>query len=509
MALSAKLRNDGGGLDSPGLFTDLYELTMAYAYWKSGMAGLEATFHVIFRANPFGGGYAVACGLQPVLEYLESYRFAGIDLDFLAGLKGNDGKPLFEPAFLRYLGSLRPEWSLDAMPEGTAVFPLEPLIRVQGPILQAQLLETALLNIVNFQTLIATKAARVCEAAQGDPVIEFGLRRAQGPDGGLSATRAAYVGGCAGTSNTLAGLRYGIPVKGTHAHSWVMAFGTEQESFAAYARAMPGNGVFLVDTYDTLRGVRHAVAAGRLLQASGNVLAGIRLDSGDLAYLSREARRILDEGGFPEAAIMASNELDEHLIESLKLQGAKVNLWGVGTNLATGGSQSALGGVYKLSAVKDAGGGWIPKVKVSEQAQKTSVPGVLQVRRYRSGGSWAGDMIYDAGSPPEDAVLIDPADPTRRKRIPPEAEWEDVLIPYVRRGRRIREPDSLEAGRERCRTQLAALHPGIRRFRNPHVYPVGLERSLHALRLRLVSEARGLSQEAAAGTGTAKGGDSG
>lgn len=469
---------------------------MAHAYWKSGMAGLPATFHVTFRANPFEGGYAVACGLQPVLEYLEGYRFAGSDLDFLAGLRGNDGKPLFEPAFLLYLESLRPEWSLDAMPEGTAVFPLEPLIRVQGPILQAQLLETALLNIVNFQTLIATKAARVCEAAQGDPVIEFGLRRAQGPDGGLSATRAAYVGGCAGTSNTLAGLRFGIPVKGTHAHSWVMAFGTEAESFAAYARAMPGNGVFLVDTYDTLRGVRHAVAAGRLLRESGHALAGIRLDSGDLAYLSREARRILDEGGFPEAAIMASNELDENLIESLKLQGAKVDVWGVGTHLATGGGQGALGGVYKLSAVQDGGGDWIPKVKVSEQALKTSVPGILQVRRYRSGAFWSGDMIFDAGSPPADAAILDPADPTRRKLFPPDAEWEDLLVPYVRKGMRIREPDSLQACRARTRTQLAALHPGIRRFRNPHTYPVGLESSLHALRLRLVCEIRGLSPEA-------------
>lgn len=481
-------------MESPGLFTDLYELTMAYSYWKSGLASREAAFHVFFRSNPFEGGYAVACGLGPAIEYLEGYGFGAEDLDYLAGLTGNDGRPLFEPAFLRYLRELRPGVSVDAVPEGTVVFPLEPLMRVQGPILQAQLLESALLNILNFQSLIATKAARVCQAARGDPVVEFGLRRAQGPDGGLSASRAAYVGGCAGTSNTLAGKRFGIPVKGTHAHSWVMAFDSEAESFSAYARAMPGNGVFLVDTYDTLEGVRHAAAAGRLLRQGGHELAGIRLDSGDLAYLSQEARKILDAEGFPGAAIMASNELDEHLIESLKSQGAAINLWGVGTQLATGGGQGALGGVYKLSAVRDAGRPWLPKVKVSEQAAKTSVPGVLQVRRYGCDGFFAGDMIYDVGTPPaEDPQLIDPADPTRRKRIPPGAEWEDLLVPVFREGRRVGAGPTLSEMRERTSRQLARLHPGIRRFRNPHGYPVGLEPSLCRLRLRLIAEAKGIS----------------
>ena len=486
-------------MQSSALFTDLYELTMAYAYWKSGIADREAAFHVIFRANPFGGGYAVACGLEDALGYLESFRFGRDDLDYLAGLAGNDGKPLFEEAFLRHLEALRPAWSVDAVPEGTVVFPLEPLARVQGPILQAQLLETALLNILNFQTLIATKAARVCEAARGDPVIEFGLRRAQGPDGGLSASRAAYVGGCAGTSNTLAGRRFGIPVRGTHAHSWVMAFDSEREAFQAYARAMPGNSVFLVDTYDTLRGVEHAVEAGRALRKAGHRLAGIRLDSGDLAYLSREARRILDEGGFAEAAIMASNELDEYVIESLKLQGAAIGLWGVGTHLATGAGDGALGGVYKLSAVRDGPDRpWRPKVKVSEQPFKTSVPGVLQVRRYRSGERsgeyFAGDLIYDVDAVPEgEPVLIDPADGIRRKRIPPGSDWEDLLVPCVRHGRRVGETPGLERARARTRSQLDGLHPGIRRFRNPHAYPVGLESSLYAARLRLIAEARGLA----------------
>jgi nicotinate phosphoribosyltransferase len=484
-----------GAMHSSALLTDLYELTMAYAYWKNGIADREATFHVVFRSNPFGGGYAVACGLADALAYLEGYRFDGADLDYLAGLSGNDGRPLFETAFLRQLEGLRPAWSLDAVPEGTVVFPLEPLARVQGPILQAQLLETALLNILNFQTLVATKAARICEAARGDPVVEFGLRRAQGPDGGLSASRAAYVGGCVGTSNTLAGRRFGIPVKGTHAHSWVMAFDTEREAFQAWARAMPGNSVFLVDTYDTLRGVEHAVEAGQALRREGHLLAGIRLDSGDLAWLSREARRILDEGGFPEAVIMASNELDEYVIESLKLQGAAIGLWGVGTHLATGAGDGALGGVYKLSAVRDGEGQpWRPKVKVSEQPFKTSVPGVLQVRRYRTGGWWAGDLIYDVGAEPEgEPVLIDPADGMRRKRIPAGSEWEDLLAPCIRNGRRVGNIPGLEQARQRTRTQLDGLHPGIRRFRNPHGYPVGLESSLYATRLRLIAEGRGLA----------------
>jgi nicotinate phosphoribosyltransferase len=480
-------------MESPGLFTDLYELTMAYSYWKAGIAAREAAFHVAFRANPFDGGFAVACGLWPALEWMERFRYAREELDYLAGLQGNDGKPLFEPAFLDMLAGMRLEVTVDAVPEGTLVFPQEPLLRVQGPILQAQLLETGLLNILNFQTLIATKAARICLAARGDPVIEFGLRRAQGPDGGLSASRAAFVGGCVGTSNTQAGMAFGIPVRGTHAHSWVMAFDSEAEAFDAYARAMPGNGVFLVDTYDTLEGARHAAHAGRILRASGHELAGIRLDSGDLAYLSQEARKILDAEGFPDARIMASNDLDEYLIESLKTQGAAIDVWGVGTQLATGGSQSALGGVYKLSAVRDPGGEWRPKVKISEQILKTSIPGVLQVRRYMVADTLSGDMLYDSTHPPSGVPeLIDPADPMRRKRIPPGAAFEDLLVPVWRRGERLAEPPSLTASRERASAQLARLHPGCKRFHNPHAYPVGLEPSLHASRLALIAQARGL-----------------
>jgi nicotinate phosphoribosyltransferase len=342
--------------EASALLTDLYQLTMAYGYWKTGKADQEAAFHLIFRTHPFKGGFTLASGLEDSLRFLSGFRFEQPDLAYLAALKGNDTEPLFEAAFLEYLGRLRLKVDVDAVPEGTVVFPQEPLLRVRGPILQAQLIETALLNLVNFQSLIATKAARVCLAAQGDPVIEFGLRRAQGVDGALTAARAAYIGGCAGTSNVLAGRLWGIPVMGTHAHSWVMSFDDELASFNAYADALPNNCVFLVDTYGSLDGVRHAAEVGIRLEKQGHRLAGIRLDSGDLAYLSIEARKILDSSGFKDAAIVASNDLDEHLVASLKQQGAAINIWGVGTKLVTAYDQPALGGC--LQALGVAQGGW-------------------------------------------------------------------------------------------------------------------------------------------------------
>src|ERR1051325_1916397 len=308
------------------LLTDLYQLTMSYGYWKSGRADQEAVFHLLFRKQPFNGGFTLACGLADAVQYLRRFRLAKSDLDYLKSLKGNDGKRLFEPAFLKYLGGLKLRLDVDAIPEGTVVFPQEPLVKVRGSILQAQLVETALLNLLNFQSLIATKAARVCLAAQVDPVIEFGLRRAQGIDGALTASRAAYIGGCRGTSNVLAGKVFGIPVKGTHAHSWVMSFENELDSFDAYANALPNNCIFLVDTYNTLKGVRHAIEAGKQLRRRGHKLAGIRLDSGDLAYLSIEARKMLDAAGFKHATIVASNDLNEHLNASLKQQGAAIDM---------------------------------------------------------------------------------------------------------------------------------------------------------------------------------------
>jgi nicotinate phosphoribosyltransferase len=479
---------------SLALLTDLYQLTMAYGYWKSGRSGTEATFNVAFRENPFGGGYTVAAGLEPAIDYLERLRFDASDIAYLREQTGNDGRPLFDEEFLAWLAGFRFTCDVDAVAEGTVVFPDEPLVRVSGPIVQAQLVETALLCIVNFQTLIATKAARVCSAAAGQPVVEFGLRRAQGPDGGVSASRAAYIGGCAGTSNTLASKLFGIPAKGTHAHSWVMAFGSEIEAFEAYAAAEPNNCTFLVDTYDTLEGVRHAVEVGRRLREIGHEMIGIRIDSGDLAWLSEQARAILDEGGFPSAIIMASNELDEHVIDSLKEQGAPIDAWGVGTHLATGWGQPALGGVYKLSAAREPGGEWEPRLKVTEQLSKVSTPGILGVRRYlKPDGTLDGDMVYDMRqAPPQGAAeMISPYDPTKRKRFAADAPFEELLVPVFRAGERVYDAPPLAQVRDRAAAQLARLDPTRKRLLNPHTYPVGLEKELHALRTRLILELRG------------------
>lgn len=480
-----------GGWGSPGLFTDLYQLTMAHGYWRSGACELEASFYISFRGNPFGGGYTLACGLEQALGHLESLCFDDDDIRYLARLTGVDGAPLFDPEFLKWLRGFRFLGDVDAVPEGTVVFPGEPVVRVVGPIAACQLVETALLNILNFQTLVATKASRVCRAAAGDPVIEFGLRRAQGPDGGLSASRAAYIGGCSATSNTLAARDFDIPVAGTHAHSWVMAFDSEEEAFEAYAEAMPNNCTFLVDTYDTLRGVHRAVQTATHLRERGHEMIGIRIDSGDLAWLSVHARRILDEGGFPEARIVASNELDEHIIMSLKEQGAKIDVWGVGTKLVTAWDQPALGGVYKLSAVRRPGGTWEPRIKVSEQTVKVTIPGMLGVRRYFDGDRPAGDMVYDVTNPPHGEVcMVDPADPTRRKHFEEGHAFRDLLEPVFIEGARKLPPKPLELIREVAAREIASLDSTQTRFLNPHSYPVGLERSVHDLRTELIIRQR-------------------
>ena len=478
------------------LLTDLYQLTMSAAYWKSGKAEQEAVFHLFFRRLPFGGGYAVAAGLADAVEFLRNFRFAPDDLAYLATLSGNDGSPLFERGFLDYLGALGMTCDVDAIPEGTLVFPHEPLVRIRGPIVQGQLFETALLNLINFQTLIATKSARVCDAAQGEPVLEFGLRRAQGPDGALMASRAAFIGGCAATSNVLAGKRHGIPVRGTHAHSWVMSFDSELEAFRAYAAAMPHNCTLLVDTYDTLDGVRHAIEVGRTLRESGHKLAGIRLDSGDLAWLSIEARKLLDAAGFESTVIVASNDLDEQLIASLKQQGATISVWGVGTKLVTGGEQPALGGLYKLGAIRGDDGAWKPKVKLSEQAVKVSNPGTQQVRRFTLDGEFRGDAIFDEETGCAMPVEIQhPSEPDRHKTIPPGATHEDLLVPIFRKGALVYPLPSLAESQDRTRSQLAMLTPTSKRFLNPHSYTAGIERGLAEQKARLIAEARAKNHE--------------
>lgn len=465
------------------LLTDLYELTMAYGYWKIGFVSKEAVFHLNFRKKPFGGSFAIAAGLQTVLEYLQDFRFEASDLAYLETLTGDDGKIFFEKAFLEYLSNFAFTLDIDAVPEGTPVFPYEPLIRVQGPIIQAQILESVLLNILNFQSLIATKAARVCYAARPDPVVEFGLRRAQGIDGALSASRAAFIGGCHSTSNVLAGKLYGIPVKGTHAHSWIMAFDNEMESFEAWGEVMPNNTIYLVDTYDSLQGAKHAIAA-----AKKKGMLGVRLDSGDLAHLSIEIRKLLDAAGFPKAKIMASNELDEYIINDLKHQGAKINLWGVGTNLVTGKDQPALDGVYKLSAIRDPKGKWRYKVKISEQLVKVTNPGVLQVRRYYDKQGYVADMMYDEPMGiPSKAELVDPFDPTHVKHIDKNATHKDLLVPVMRKGKIVYQNPTLVQMRETSISELERFPASIRRFLYPQPYFVGLEKNLYNLKLSLIA----------------------
>jgi nicotinate phosphoribosyltransferase len=476
--------------DELSLSTDLYELTMACGYWKNDMAADEAVFHLYFRRNPFEGGYAIAAGLAPVIDYLRALGFSDDDRSYLASLKGSDGKALFPSEFLQFLSKLRFTCDVDAMPEGTAAFPLEPIVRVRGPIIEAQLIETVLLTLIGHQSLIATKAARCVQSARGDTVIEFGLRRAHGIDGGLSASRAAFIGGCASTSNVLAGRKYGIPVRGTIAHSWVMAFDDELEAFEAYAHAMPANTILLVDTYDTLQGVRHAVEIGRQLRDRGFELGGIRLDSGDLAWLSIEARKILDAGGFPHAAIAATNDLDERIIASLKEQGAQITVWGVGTQLVTAFDQPALGCVYKLAAIRRRGGEWQPRIKLSEQTAKTTLPGCLQVRRFQRDGQFSGDMIFEESSGEVPSLIVDPADPLRRKLFDEHEEMEDLLVPVFRRGEMVYQVPTLAESQRRTAGQLNSFDPAIRRFLHPHEYPVGLSVPLHELRERLVLGAR-------------------
>lgn len=479
---------------SLSLLTDLYQLTMAYGYWKSGQAEKEAVFHLYFRKNPFEGGYAVCAGLEYVVHYLQHIKFAEDDLEYLTSLRSATGDELFDPDFIDYLRHLKFTCDVDAIPEGTVVFPNEPLVRVTGPLLQAQLIETPLLNLLNFQTLIATKAARITEAAQGDLVMEFGMRRAQGVDGALAAARAVFIGGAKATSNVLAGKLFGFPVKGTHAHSWVMAYEGEEEAFEKYADAFPNDSVFLVDTFDTIKGVKNAIKIAKKLREQGSELAGIRLDSGDLTYLSREARRLLDDAGFPKVSIVASNDLDEYLISDLKKQGARIDTWGVGTNLVTAYDQPALGGVYKMGALKDEAGNWQYKLKLSEQLAKTSTPGVQQVKRFYSAeGKFMADMIYnEAEVLPAENILIDPLDFTHRKAIPADARSEDLLVPVFRKGQSVYELPALTAIQNKAQSQLRQLDPSIRRFLNPHTYPVGLEAGLHQLKTDLILKFRQL-----------------
>ena len=458
---------------SPALLTDFYQLTMAYGYWKTGTDTKEAVFNLFFRENPFQGGYSIACGLHYCMDIISEFSYAADDIEYLRNLQGGSGTRMFDEPFLDYLSELKLSCDIDAVPEGTAVFPYEPLVRVTGPILQCQLLESILLNIINFQTLIATKAARICEAAGDDPVLEFGLRRAQGYDGAFTASRAAYIGGCSATSNVFAGKLFGIPVKGTHAHSWVMSFDNELESFMAYAASMPDNCIFLVDTYDTIEGIRHAIEAGKWLRGRGREMLGIRLDSGDFEGLAKKAREMLDNAGFSDAAIVGSNELDEYRIQELKSRGTPITVWGVGTKLVTAYDSPALGGVYKLSALRRQDEPWEYKIKLSEDKTKTTTPGILQVRRYSSGKGFFGDVIYD------ELLGIDSSTHEEYKSG---NDFEDILVPVFRRGTPVYQSPPLTEIRSRAINQRLQLPETVKRLSNPDQYPVRLEENLARLK---------------------------
>ncbi|MCH7408419.1 nicotinate phosphoribosyltransferase [Belliella sp. DSM 111904] len=483
---------------SLALLTDFYQLTMAYAYWKSGKAEQEAIFNLFFRKHPFHGGFTIAAGLAYVIDFCNNFYFHEDDLEYLSGMTNSDGSVVFEEAFIKYLKKMRFSCDLEAVEEGTVIFPHTPMVKVKGPLIQCQLLETALLNIINFQTLIATKSARVSLAAKGDSVLEFGLRRAQGIDGALAASRASYIGGCAATSNVMAGKLFGIPVSGTHAHSWIMSFDSEIDAFHAYADAFPGKCIFLVDTYDTETGIKHAIEVGKVLRTKGKEMLGVRIDSGDLAYFSNIARQMLDEAGFPDAKVVASNDLDEHIISSLKFQEASIDTWGVGTKLVTAYDQPALGAVYKLAALKSDAGLWEPKVKVSQQSIKINVPGDHQVKRFLKHGKAMADMLYlkDSDIEKSKITIIDPTDPTKRKKLNVEdLEEVNLLKQIFLGGKQVYISPSIKEIKENTKTGLSYFDKAHKRLINPHIYPVGLEEQLYKLRTDLVFKMKNYEHE--------------
>jgi len=453
------------------LFTDLYELTMCRGYFAQDMHARPSCFDLFFRKPPFEGGFAVAAGLADALAFLHDLRFSENDLAYLRSLN------LFDEAYLAHLREFVFSGDVWAVPEGTIVFPGEPLLRVQGALEQCQLVESALLNIINFQTLIATKAARVCLQAGFDNVLEFGLRRAQGPDGARMATRAAYIGGCVATSNVQAGADLEIPVRGTHAHSWVMAFASELESFRAFAAVFPTNSILLVDTYDTLAsGVPNAITVAREMRERGEALRGIRLDSGDLARLSREARRMLDEAGFPAVKIFASGDLDETLIEQLKKTGACIDVYGVGTRLVTAHDDPALTGVYKLAAIADERGVWRNTRKKSDSLEKATLPGIKQVWRLHDDRVMVADWIELASFAPDPTQTISGYLPseTAPHQFSGIVQTQPLLQACLRAGEILPPQPSLPAIRAHTIANLNKLPEPLRRLANPAPYPVTL-----------------------------------
>lgn len=473
------------------LLTDLYELTMMQGYFKNKDKNETVIFDAFYRTNPNDGGYAIAAGLEQVIQYIKNLRFAEEDIAYLASLH------MFEPAFLDYLRDFHFTGDIYAIPEGSVIFPREPLIKVIAPIMQAQLVETAILTIINHQSLIATKASRVCYAARGDGIMEFGLRRAQGPDAGIYGARAAMIGGCVGTSNVLAGQLFGVPVKGTHAHSWIMSFPDEYTAFKTYADIYPNACILLADTYDTLKsGVPNAIRVFTEMREAGIPLTmyGIRLDSGDLAYISKKARKMLDAAGFPDAIISASNDLDEYLIDSLKQQGAAITSWGVGTNLITSKDCPAFGGVYKLAAIMDANGEFIPKIKLSENSEKVTNPGNKTIYRIyeKDSGKIKADLIcltHEKWDESQPMKLFDPVEPWKKtKLLGGTYTLREMMVPIFQNGECCYTSPSVMEIRDICQRELSTLWDETRRLVNPHKVYVDLSQKLYDTKIKLLDE---------------------
>ena len=471
------------------LLTDLYEMTMMQGYFKNNN-NRTVVFDAFYRTNPSDGGYAICAGVEQVIEYIENLHFDDDDINYLRSLH------IFDEDFLAYLADFHFSGDIYAVPEGSVIFPREPLIKVIAPIMEAQLIETAILNIMNHQCLIATKAARVCYAAAGDGVMEFGLRRAQGPDSGTYGARAAIIGGCKGTSNVLAGQMFDVPVLGTHAHSWIMSFPDEYTAFKEYARLYPNACTLLVDTYDTLSsGIPNAIRVFTEMRQAGTPLTnyGIRMDSGDLAYLSKKVRRMLDDAGFADAVISASNDLDEYLIQSLKSQGATITSWGVGTNLITSKDCPAFGGVYKLAAISDNDGNFIPKIKLSENTEKITNPGNKTFYRIydKENGKIKADLICLADETfdvSEEMTLFDPNEPWKKTTLSGDSyTMTEMLVPVIQDGKRIYNTPSVMEIQRICNAQKDTLWDENKRFINPSQIHVDLSQKLYDMKQSLLS----------------------
>lgn len=469
------------------LLTDFYQLTMMHGYYKNN-TNETVIFDMFYRTNPSGSGYAICAGIEQVIDYIKELSFSEEDIKYLRSLK------IFDEDFLDYLSNFKFTGDIYAVKEGSVIFPMEPIVKVIAPIMEAQLVETAILNIVNHQSLIATKASRVCYAAKGDSVMEFGLRRAQGPDAGTYGARAAVIGGCVGTSNVLAAKKFNVPALGTHAHSWIMSFEDELTAFREYATLYPGNATLLVDTYDTLRsGVPNAIKVFTELKEEGKMPKkyGIRLDSGDLAYLSKKARKMLNAAGFSDATIVASSDLDEYLIDSLKTQGAAIDSWGVGTNLITSKDCPAFGGVYKLAAVeKD--GKFMPKIKLSENQWKITNPGNKTVYRVyeKESGKIKADLIalvHEEYSEDQPLKLFDPLATWKKTYLKADSyTLKEILVPIFMNGECVYESPSVMEIRKFCEEELNTLWDETRRLINPHDVYVDLSNELYQMKNQLL-----------------------